>query len=222
MGKTNKTAIIIGATGLTGSELLRLLLQNDKYSRVKVFSRRTTGIKHPKLEEHIVNFDDMENWANLITGDVLFSALGTTIKKAGSKSNQYKIDFEYQYNTAKFAAANGVDSLVLVSSLGANADSKIFYSKIKGELEQAVKPLPFKSITILQPSILAGKRNESRINEKLGIALTRIICKLPGLRKYHPIHAKTVASAMILSEGNEGYHVLSSVQIATLGKTQDH
>ena len=138
-----KTAVVIGATGLVGSELVALLLADSRFETVKVFVRRSTGRQHPKLEEHLVNFDAVETWKEQLTGDVLFSAMGTTLKQAGSKDAQYKIDYTYQYNVAKAAAENGVPQYVLISSAGASPKSRIFYSRMKGELEESVKKLTF-------------------------------------------------------------------------------
>ncbi len=193
----NKTAIIIGATGLIGSSLVRQLLVNENFSTVKIFTRRSVGINHPKIEEHLVDFDQINDWQDQLTGDVLFSTMGTTIRKAGSKVAQYKIDYTYQLDTAVAAANNGVESYCLVSSAGANLKSSVFYSKMKGELDEAVKELGFKHISIFRPSILAGERKESRMGEKIGLVLARIFTKIPGLRKYKPIQGAIVAAAMI-------------------------
>ncbi|MEX2604924.1 MAG: NAD(P)H-binding protein, partial [Gracilimonas sp.] len=154
----NRTAIVIGATGLVGSQVLDQLLEDKSYQKVKVFHRRSTGVVHPKLEEHIVDFKELDSWKSLIAGDELYSALGTTIKKAGGQEAQYTIDFTYQYETAKAAAENGVKKFALVSSAGANPKSRAFYTKLKGELDEAVKELPFEVTVILRPSILAGNR----------------------------------------------------------------
>jgi uncharacterized protein YbjT (DUF2867 family) len=192
-----KTALIIGATGLVGSHLLDMLLKDDNFSKVKVFTRRTTGQKSDKLEEQIIHFDDPDEWESFVKGDVLFSALGTTIKKAGSQEEQYKIDFTYQYRMAEIAARNGVACLVLVSSAGADSGSRIFYSRMKGKLEEAIKKLSFNQIRILQPGILDGDRNESRPMEKLAISIARGLKYIPGINKYRPVHAEIVARAMI-------------------------
>ena len=195
-----KTAIVIGATGLIGNHLVHKLLSDDRYEQVKTFVRRTSGIQNSKLEEHIVDFDRIEKWKNEITGNELFSALGTTIKQAGSKESQYMIDYTYQFQAAKAAAENGVRNYLLVSSYGTNSKSKNFYLKIKGELEDAVGTLPFKKIVIFQPSLLLGERKEKRTGETIAaffsVPLTKII---PALKKYRPIRAETVAQAMINS-----------------------
>jgi len=212
------TAVLIGATGLVGSHLLQLLLEDDRYNSLKVLHRRSTGVEHPKLEEHIIDFDNPDEWSELVNGDHLFSALGTTIKKAGSKEAQYKIDFTYQYEVAKAASKNGVGAYALVSSLGSNAESSSFYPRIKGELDKAVQELDFERTRILRPSFLEGDREEFRLGEKIGIPVAKVLCKIPGLRKYHPIKAKDVAKAMIeglnrdveqiIFEGNEIHSLL--------------
>ena len=192
-----KKALLIGATGLVGSNILDQLLNDDRYDLVKVLHRRSTGVVHPKLEEHIINFDEPQQWKDLVTGDHLFSALGTTLKKAGGKEEQYKIDFTYQYEVAKVASENNVKSYALISTIGANPDSGSFYPRIKGELDKAVQELPFDNILILRPSFLDGNRDEFRLGERIGIAVAKVICKIPGLKKYHPIKAECVAKAMI-------------------------
>jgi uncharacterized protein YbjT (DUF2867 family) len=138
-----KTAIVIGATGLVGSHLMRYLLEDDRYGLVKVFARRAVHLENAKLEKYIVDFERIESWRDEVTGDELFSALGTTRKQAGSKDAQYVVDFTYQYEVAKAAAENGVGTYVLVSSAGSDAGSRFFYTRMKGELEDAVRSLPF-------------------------------------------------------------------------------
>jgi uncharacterized protein YbjT (DUF2867 family) len=194
----NTTALIIGATGLTGSNLLQQLLNDEDFTTVKIFVRTATGITHRKIQENIIDFNAIENIKENITGDVLFSCLGTTIKQAGSRENQYMVDFTYQYAFAKHAADNGVNDYVLVSSASANAKSMFFYTKIKGELEQAVKKLPFLRIRILQPSILQGERKNKRTAEDIGVKIIDTLGKiLPFLEKYRSITGEELARAMI-------------------------
>lgn len=192
-----RTALLIGATGLVGDHLLRQLLLDERFDRLKVFVRRPTGYQSPKLEEHVVDFDQPQAWREALTGDVLFSTLGTTLKQAGSQEAQYKVDYTYQYRTAQAAATAGVSSFVLVSSAGADADSFVFYNRMKGELERDIKRLPFRRIRILQPGVLAGGRAQVRLGEKIGLVLASVVGAVPPLRGYRPIHARVVAQAMI-------------------------
>lgn len=191
------TALLIGATGLVGDHLLRQLLLDERFDRLKVFVRRPTGYQSPKLEEQVVDFDQPQTWSEALTGDVLFSTLGTTLRQAGSQEAQYKVDYTYQYRTAQAAAANGVSAFVLVSSAGADADSFVFYNRMKGELERDIKRLPFRRIRILQPGVLAGGRAQVRLGEKIGLVLASVVGAVPPLRAYRPIHARVVAQAMI-------------------------
>lgn len=213
-----KTATVIGATGLVGSHVLQILLADDRYDSILVLHRRTTGISHSKLKEHIIDFDYPEKWSHLVTGDHLFSALGTTIKKAGSKEAQYKIDYTYQYEVAKAASKNGVTGFALVSSVGANSESSSFYPRIKGELDNAVQKLDFEISLILRPSFLDGNRDEFRLGERIGVPLAKVFCKIPGLKKYHPIKAEVVAKAMIEGLNSNTSGVIENNDISELSE----
>jgi len=192
-----KKAIVIGATGLVGLQLVQLLLRDPRFGEVVIFVRSTSRMQNAKLTEHVVNFDDTDSWSGLVKGDVLFSAMGTTLRKAGGKEEQYRVDYTYQYEVAAIAANNGVPVYVLISAAGADPKSKLFYSKMKGELEKAIEPLAFTSIHIIRPGILTGHRGEVRLGEVIGIALMKIVSLLPGLRNLKPIPGKTVAQAML-------------------------
>ena len=192
-----KTAIVIGATGLVGNELVQQLLKDSRFDKVKVFVRRSMKIVNNKLEEHIVDFETPDSWKKNVTGDVLYSAMGTTLKAAGSKEAQYEIDYTYQYQVARMAANNNVGQYVLVSAAGSSVDSKIFYSKMKGELERDVKKLPFDTIHIIRPGMLAGERREARSGEKIGIGIMNLVAMIPGLHRLKPIQGAEVARAMI-------------------------
>lgn len=191
------TAIIIGATGATGQALVQALLADKDYASVKIFIRHCSGLNHPKLEEHVVDFDDVKSFRDQLKGDVLFCVMGTTIKIAKSKQNQYKVDYTYQYEVAKACANNGVSQLVLQSALGAKATSKNFYSRTKGELEAAVVALPFESIVFFRPSFLDARRSPFRLGEYIGIILTYTLSILPFMRAFRPIKMKPLSQALV-------------------------
>lgn len=191
------TAIIIGASGATGFEIVKQTLENPNFDKVKVFVRKNLALDHEKLEQHLVDFDHIETWKAQLTGDVLFSALGTTIKIAKTKANQYKIDHTYQYEVAKAAAENGIQTYVLVSSYGASPTSKIFYSRMKGELEEAIKQLSFKSMHIFQPGILDRHQNDDRSMERTSLKVIRFLNKLGILKSQRPMPVEVLASKMI-------------------------
>jgi len=209
-----KTAIIIGATGLVGNQLLTLTLQDSRFDSVKVFVRRNTGIVNEKLQEFIVDFDAPDTWKKQVTGDVLYSAMGTTLHAAGSKDAQYKIDYTYQYQMAKIAAANNVKEYVLVSAAGSAPDSRIFYSRTKGKLERDIQRLPFETIHIIRPGMLAGKRAQVRTGEKLGIGIMNVLGAIPGLTHLKPIQGREVAKAMI----NATFRHVVGIYTYTLGE----
>ena len=192
-----KKAIVIGATGMVGTQLIKQLIENETYSEIVSLVRRSSGITHPKLKEQIINFDEPENWSNVVTGDVLFSTLGTTLAQAKNKEAQFEVDFTYQFTVAKIAAKNGVTNYVLISSAGANSNSIVFYTSMKGKLEDAVKRLPFNVISIIRPGQLAGDRTEKRTSEKIGLSVMHFINKLGMMKRYKPIYAHKVARAMI-------------------------
>ena len=178
--------------------MLNQLLEDNRFEKIRIFVRRDSGIKHPKLEQQIIDFAHEKTWSKYLTGDVLFSALGTTLKQAGGKEKQYEIDFTYNLNFAKKAKENGIENYVLVSSIGANSKSKVFYLRMKGELDDAVLKLEFKNLTILKPASLTGERTPPRIAEEISVPVMRFLTRFV-LKKYRPIHGKTVAKAMINS-----------------------
>ncbi len=192
-----KIANVIGATGLVGRNITQLLLADARYDKVRVFVRRPTGLTDPRLDERIVDFEQPDHWSQELTGDELYSALGTTIKQAGSQEAQYRIDYTYQWQAAEAAARNGVSRYLLVSASGANAESRIFYSRMKGELDRAVAQLSFGQILIFRPSLLVGEREKPRRAERFAEAALKAVDWLPGIRRYQAINGATVATAMI-------------------------
>lgn len=189
-------ALVIGATGATGKDLVKQLLSDPDYEEVNVFVRKPLETENPKLKNHLVDFDKPEEWRDLVQGDVAFSCLGTTLKNAGSKEAQRKVDYDYQYNFAKTAKENGVEDYILVSSYGASPKSKIFYSKMKGDLEESVKNLHFNKITIFQPGMLERKDTE-RTGEVLGGKIIKFANKFGILTHQKPLPTDVLAQAMI-------------------------
>ncbi len=205
----SKTALVIGATGATGKDLVAQLLEDSSFDNVHIFVRRDVDLHHDKLHVHVVDFDKMDEWKDHLQGDVLFSALGTTIKNAGSQQAQWKIDYTYQYEVAKAAKANGVESMALVSSAWATADSKVFYTRMKGQLEEDVKKLGFRSLFIMRPPSLIRKDTD-RFGERLSVSLLQALNKIGLLKSLRPMPTAQVAKAMIAmaKEGKEGIFTL--------------
>ena len=216
-----KTAVLLGATGLVGSALLKQLIDDPEYIRIITIVRKPFKINHPKIKQMVVDFNKPESFKDHIKGDVLFSSFGTTLKKAGSKKNQFKIDFTYQYEVAKAASENGIKKYVLVSSAGADPKSSIFYSKIKGELDKEVSNLSFDHITILRPSMLDGDRKEKRTGERIGLKMMNALLPyLPFFKKYRPIRDSIVARAMLNAVGskNDEYNIYELEQVFELAE----
>jgi uncharacterized protein YbjT (DUF2867 family) len=190
--------LLIGATGATGKDLLELLLQDEEIQQVDIFVRRALDVKNEKLKVHIIDFDKPEQWRALVQADVLFSCLGTTLKTAGSKGAQWKIDYEYQYKFAKIAKENNVHSYVLVSAANASATSSIFYTKMKGQLEVDVKALTFAKLIIFNPPLLIREKTDRKM-EVLGAKVIRFFNTLGILHSQKPLHTKQLTQAMIKS-----------------------
>ncbi len=212
-----KTALIIGSTGLIGSHLLNLLLDSNDYIKVITFVKRDTGLKHPKLTQHIIDFDKPETYKELIVGDDFFCTIGTTIKKAGSKEAFRKVDFEYPKQFAASALENKVKQFLIISSLSADANSGNFYLKTKGEIQDFLKKCNFESVAVLQPSLLLGNRTEFRLGEKIGAFFVKTLSflLLGNLKKYKAIQAEDVARAMfiIAQKNNSGFKIYESDSI---------
>ena len=195
----DKTALIVGSTGLTGSHCLKYLLYNNQYSRIIKLTRRHVNTEHEKIIEQIVNFDKLESYKEYIKADDVFCCLGTTIKKAGSKEAFRKVDFEYPYQVGKIALANGAKRMFMVSALGANDQSFVFYNQVKGEVENVIAELGFEAVHIFRPSLLLGNRTEHRRGESIAVSLYAMMEKmmLGPLAKYKGIEAKVVAKVMV-------------------------
>ena len=199
----NLHAIVLGATGATGQEIVRLLLKDTTFSKISIFVRRKPNIEHDKLIVHEINFSRLIDYQDLINGDILFSALGTTLKEAGSKQQQYLVDYTYQYEFAKMAADNGVTHYSLVSSTGADEKSFFFYPKIKGALEESVKKLKFEKIQIFQPPALIRQSELMRAPEKIGIEVFKRLNKIGILKSLQPLLVSVLAEKMIMEGKSE-------------------
>jgi len=203
----NKTAVIAGSTGLVGSELLKLLLESPDYSNVHVLVRNPSGIKNPKLNEIIVDFNKLADYQDAFNVTDIFCCLGTTIKKAGSQEAFKKVDVEYVLEMAKLANRAGAKSFSVISAMGANPDSSVFYNRMKGLMELGVSNSGIETVNIFRPSLLLGKRKEFRFGEKIASILVypMIFLFFGPLKKYRPIKASKVALAM-LNSANEPKH----------------
>ena len=207
-------ALVLGATGAIGKDLVEQLLNDAAFERVDIFVRREVKIPSAKLVVHVIDFDHPEQWADQLTGDVLFSTLGTTIRAAGSRDAQWKVDYTYQYNAAEAACMNGVPCYVLVSSVGANARSKVFYTKMKGALDDAVRTLGFEGCFILRPPSLVRKGSD-RFGEKAGVVVLKTFNAIGLMRKFTPMPTEAVAAAMIrlAKSGRQGVEIINSQDI---------
>ena len=208
-------ALVLGATGATGKELVKLLLEDSNFSQVSLFIRRTIDVDHEKLTIHKIDFTRLNEYNSLVEGDVLFSALGTTKQEAGGKKQQFLVDYTYQYEFAKMASENGVNHYSLVSSIGADKNSFFFYPKIKGALESSIKSLKFNKIHIFQPPSLIRQPELIRSGERYSINFLQVINKLGFLKFLKPILVKDLAMKII----NES--LLNQIEGITIYKSKD-
>ena len=204
----SKSIVIIGSSGLIGKEVLKLTLENSKIEHVTILVRKSLNLKHEKLTEVITNFKDLNEIESRIIGDALICCLGTTRKKTPNLQEYKNIDFGLTLEIAKIAKINDVRQIHLISAIGADPNSKIFYNRLKGETEQALIKIDFPQTIIYQPSLLIGKRKEFRFGELIAQKLAPIfdVFLIGTLKKYHSIPANTIAKAVlnrILSEGEK-------------------
>lgn len=215
-----KTAIILGATGATGSELLKLLLADGRYDTVKLFSRKASGVVNPKIEEHIVDLFQLEHYSADFTADVVFCCIGTTQAKTPDNETYHKIDFGIPAAAAKLAKENGIPSFIVVSALGADKKSRIFYNRTKGEMQEAVLAQNINHTHIVQPALILAERKEKRVSEKIGSVVMAVLNPLlwGNLKKYRSIKAATIARAMLwLNNNTYAKVVVPSNELQRLG-----
>jgi uncharacterized protein YbjT (DUF2867 family) len=206
------SALLIGASGLVGSHLLNILLDHPQIHKVTILVRKPIGNNHPKLEEKIIDFNDLVQFEKAMgTGDFIFSCIGTTMKKVNNDKKLYRqIDFDIPVNAARFGVKVGYSKFLIVSAHLANPKSRIFYSRLKGETDEIVSTFPFQAIHIFQPSFLIGARKEKRWLElSFGKLMERIASILPG--NYKPVKAEIVAKSMLSAalnnqKGTQIYH----------------
>lgn len=193
---TQRTALLLGATGLTGDLLLQLLLQSVQYKKVIIYVRKPTNQIHPKLVEQIIHYETIDT---AVEADDVFCCLGTTIKIAKTKEAFEKVDLHYPLKIAALQQKAGSTQFLVVSAMGASATSSIFYSRTKGLMEKGLTELGFESLYIFRPSFILGDRKEERMGEKIGIAISKLIAPLMigPLKNYQPVEASAIAASMI-------------------------
>jgi uncharacterized protein YbjT (DUF2867 family) len=206
MSLNKKTALVLGSTGLIGKELVKVLSEHDQYEKIHLLVRRPIEFKSDKCETHIVDFDHLDKYQELFQVTVVFCCLGTTIKKAKTKEAFKKVDYEYPVEAAKVAKENGVEKFLIVSAMGAASNSRIFYNRVKGELEESLRKLNLPSLQIFRPSLLLGNREEFRLGEKAAEKASGFLnfIMVGPLRPYRGIQAKKVAEAMaVIANSNK-------------------
>ncbi|WP_084243948.1 oxidoreductase [Planomicrobium okeanokoites] len=217
---TGKSALIAGATGLTGSKLVEVLLDRPEYDRVTVLVRRPLELEHPKLEQIQVDYYRLEDYKKHFQVDDVFCCLGTTIKKAGSQKAFRRVDYDYPVALAELAKSAGAKKFLVISAMGADSRSNIFYNRVKGQMEDSLKKLDLSALHIFRPSLLLGDRKEFRLGEKAASLISPVFSPIlrGGMKKYKPIQAEQVAQAMYAAAQSEsgGVHIHPSDEIAEL------
>lgn len=221
MKTAEKTAIVLGATGLTGGMLLEMLLQDDAYDKIRVLSRNSTERKHPKLEEFEVDLLSPETYRQHMFGDVVFCCIGTTRSKTPNKKMYRAIDYGIPVQAARLSKENGIPAFLVMSSMGAKKNSRIFYNRTKGQMEEAVRGFGIPKTHILRPSLLQGRRNERRLGEWIARQLMKVmnLVMVGPLDKYRAIAPETVAAAMVWLANHEyEKEIILSDEIRELGE----
>lgn len=218
---TGRTALVLGATGLVGRHVLELLLGDDAWRRVTVLARRDPGRSHPRLETRIADLEKMEEQEDAFAVTDVLCCLGTTIRQAGSQEAFRRVDHDYVVRSARLASGRGARHFLLVSALGADAESRIFYNRVKGEAERDVAALPFAGVALLRPSLLLGDRADRRFAEAAAQRVAPVLAPLlvGPLRKYRAIGADVMARAMVrvAAAGIRGVRRIESDEIARIG-----
>lgn len=207
-----RSVLLAGATGLVGAEVLRQLVADRSVTRIVVIGRRPIASADPRVSSTTVDFDRLDANPALFAVDQIISALGTTIKQAGSEQAFRRVDFDYPLAMARLGLRQGARHFLVVSSLGANPESRLFYNRVKGELEEQLRSLGYRSVTIVRPSLLLGKRDEFRLLERVGMVIGEIV---PG--RYRPVQASAVAESLVDAARTDapGLHIIESEEIRT-------
>ncbi|WMT43186.1 oxidoreductase [Paenibacillus sp. D2_2] len=218
--KTTRSALVVGATGLVGIDLVKLLCNSEKYDLVKIIVRRPVEYSHPKLEVHICDFDKLTSQDIGEVQDV-FCCMGTTIKKAGSREAFKKVDFEYPRTIAALAKKQGAEHFIIITAMGANEKSLSHYGRVKGQIEKELIAMDFLRLSILRPSLLTGSRSEFRLGERIGALVLKVINPIfvGTMRKYRSISGQQVAYAMksiALSRNEQKVTIYPSDEIAKI------
>lgn len=216
-----RSVLIAGASGLVGGLCLEQLISEPRIGSIRAVTRRPLGLEElsPKVSEELVDFERLDLSSDRLRGDIVILAMGSTLKKAGSRSAFVRVDYNYQLEVARLARQNGSHSLLLVSSMGALSDSPFFYLRTKGELEDALRNLGYPVLSILRPSMLLGERDEVRLMELVGQRLGRLCSDLLP-RRYRPVEAGAVARTLVREALREepGVVVLESDAIRQRGR----
>lgn len=216
MDSVKYTAVVFGASGLTGKFITEHLIADKHYEQVKLFVRKEFNINHGKVRQVVFNPENILSISEEITGDHLFCCIGTTIKKAGSRDVFFNTDHDLVEKIAKVASSNKIKSFVVISSIGASDNSRNFYLNTKGKMEESIRTFTFDNLSIVRPSMLLGIRRERRPLEEIGKMLAKVISPLfiGSLKKYKAIHASTVAKAMInLAKRPKGIYIVESDEL---------
>ena len=216
-----KKALIFGSSGLVGSNLVKIILQNEKYDHIKLFVRSETENKSKKLEIIKTDFNNLEKHKDSIVGDDCFFCIGTTRKNTPDKNEYIITEYNIPVEIGKIAKSNSVNNFIYVSSLGDNPNASGLYLKNKGQAEQELINLNFPRLAIIRPSILLGNRKENRIGEKIGIFVMKLLSPLflGKLKKYKPIKVENVAKAMAnIAQNDYQKTIFESDQLVKIAK----
>jgi uncharacterized protein YbjT (DUF2867 family) len=218
-----KTALVAGATGLIGGELLQLALASGRYDQVTALVRKPIDFTHSKLVQEVVDYEQLSEYSSVVHVDDVFCCLGTTIKVAKTKEAFLKVDKGYPLQLAQLAKEQDASQFLIVTAMGASSSSSVFYNRVKGETEEALKSMGLPALHIFRPSLLLGERKEYRLGERMGTVIAKALrfAMVGGLEKYRPIEAKAVARAMLYVAGTQtgGQHTYASDEIAKLAET---